>query len=641
MRRAGSSAPVRWTVIDEWLHERTTTVANNPFIAPTPAPNSVGHDQWMTNGTTWLNAAPTDPRVDPRCALPGGGTVDERRWTSALATITAELRSTYEEAHHDELDHDGAPLTQADPATVAAGLADWYQTRADQLTAEVPTEGPILRLTANGRPTRVIVPPAGGFAGVPTSIAPQVISQAITYGGLAEGDPRTGNDGGLVGVQISLALDGPDLAATYPLVNDPAADPNVVNLTCGTPGAWLHKDMAVLWDRMCADAVAAGITARGWGGRSHAAQIRLRTTNGCPDVWTARASSCRVPTAIPGTSNHERGVALDLENMSGNHAFRHFIHDIVGCYTRATNTYVPYPAPIDYEAYANAIDAGATTITDTVGGTQQMCGDAIPVKRVNTYGMVLGVCTNRGEDQMTSARLRCLGKLEDWHIEPGVPLLTLGTAGGVTDNCAYNPQDPLRVGDILINPDDRQTVAQATYTIFYCEARAAGLEALPPTPSTNGTGPAVFTNKAQQVAAEAVVVGFCESGFTRQNMSSNNPWGYGGVFQFGDSEPAKWIPGGNKFDIAANITGAARYYLAGHGKGRWDGWGPWAVVNTDYGGPNSAVDYPILPRFTSTEPGFEGRRTAGSLPGWAIDPFTSPLGTGSCKNAYTGAGWQA
>lgn len=41
-------------------------------------------------------------------------------------------------------------------------------------------------------------------------------------------------------------------------------------------------------------------------------QIALRKKNGCPDVWSARASSCRVPTAIPGKSNHNHGLAIDV-----------------------------------------------------------------------------------------------------------------------------------------------------------------------------------------------------------------------------------------------------------------------------------------------------------------------------------------
>lgn len=61
------------------------------------------------------------------------------------------------------------------------------------------------------------------------------------------------------------------------------------------------------------DAAAAdGIELCGSGWRPVEDQIRLRQVNGCPDIWTASASSCRVPTAIPGTSQHNFGLAIDF-----------------------------------------------------------------------------------------------------------------------------------------------------------------------------------------------------------------------------------------------------------------------------------------------------------------------------------------
>jgi hypothetical protein len=48
------------------------------------------------------------------------------------------------------------------------------------------------------------------------------------------------------------------------------------------------------------------------GRRTYAEQAALRVTNGCPDVYSSPASSCRVPTARPGESQHERGLAADL-----------------------------------------------------------------------------------------------------------------------------------------------------------------------------------------------------------------------------------------------------------------------------------------------------------------------------------------
>jgi hypothetical protein len=62
-----------------------------------------------------------------------------------------------------------------------------------------------------------------------------------------------------------------------------------------------------------------GITS---GYRTEAQQAKLRVSNGCPDVYQSPASSCRVPTAIPGSSNHNHGLAIDI---SGNKAAKAWV----------------------------------------------------------------------------------------------------------------------------------------------------------------------------------------------------------------------------------------------------------------------------------------------------------------------------
>jgi hypothetical protein len=66
---------------------------------------------------------------------------------------------------------------------------------------------------------------------------------------------------------------------------------------------------------MLAAAAADGIVLGGSGYRSTEAQVRLRLANGCPDVYTAPASSCGTPTAIPGRSMHEVGEAVDFTHQ--------------------------------------------------------------------------------------------------------------------------------------------------------------------------------------------------------------------------------------------------------------------------------------------------------------------------------------
>jgi D-alanyl-D-alanine carboxypeptidase len=84
------------------------------------------------------------------------------------------------------------------------------------------------------------------------------------------------------------------------------ADTTTVN------GITVHKSVAFAFRRMLAAAKADGVVLSGGGFRTRQRQIELRKINGCPDVWSAPASSCRVPTAIPGKSLHEIGLAVDL-----------------------------------------------------------------------------------------------------------------------------------------------------------------------------------------------------------------------------------------------------------------------------------------------------------------------------------------
>ncbi|GLY02174.1 M15 family metallopeptidase [Actinoplanes sp. NBRC 101535] len=77
-------------------------------------------------------------------------------------------------------------------------------------------------------------------------------------------------------------------------------------------GVTVHKSIAFAFKTMIDDAKAAGVPMSGGGFRTKEQQIALRKINGCPDVYTAPSSSCRVPTAIPGRSLHELGLAIDM-----------------------------------------------------------------------------------------------------------------------------------------------------------------------------------------------------------------------------------------------------------------------------------------------------------------------------------------
>ena len=80
-------------------------------------------------------------------------------------------------------------------------------------------------------------------------------------------------------------------------------------------GAWVLVASWASGTRLLADASAAGIELRGGGFRDPAAQIATRRSNcGTSDyaIWSMPASQCRPPTARPGRSMHEQGLAIDF-----------------------------------------------------------------------------------------------------------------------------------------------------------------------------------------------------------------------------------------------------------------------------------------------------------------------------------------
>ena len=82
-------------------------------------------------------------------------------------------------------------------------------------------------------------------------------------------------------------------------------------------GITVDRSIAGQLDALLTAARADGYRLGGSGWRSTDTQRQLRQQNGCPDIDTAPASSCRVPTAIPGRSNHERGLAVDFNEGGG------------------------------------------------------------------------------------------------------------------------------------------------------------------------------------------------------------------------------------------------------------------------------------------------------------------------------------
>jgi len=80
-------------------------------------------------------------------------------------------------------------------------------------------------------------------------------------------------------------------------------------------GIYVAKSIAGRLQGLLSAATSAGISLGGGGYRSSASQITLRTAH-CGStpyaIYQMPASQCRPPTAKPGASMHERGLAVDF-----------------------------------------------------------------------------------------------------------------------------------------------------------------------------------------------------------------------------------------------------------------------------------------------------------------------------------------
>ncbi len=94
-------------------------------------------------------------------------------------------------------------------------------------------------------------------------------------------------------------------------VGQPAPPGEIVNVQ----GIWVHQSIANNVDALLTAAAADGINLAGGGYRSAEGQLRVRRNNcGTSNyaIYEMPASSCRPPTARPGSSMHERGLAIDF-----------------------------------------------------------------------------------------------------------------------------------------------------------------------------------------------------------------------------------------------------------------------------------------------------------------------------------------
>lgn len=86
---------------------------------------------------------------------------------------------------------------------------------------------------------------------------------------------------------------------------------------CNAQGITVVALFSSQTDAMITAAAKDGVTLSGGGFRSYERQVQLRISNHCGNTYTAPSGSCSPPTARPGTSMHEVGLAIDFNLTNG------------------------------------------------------------------------------------------------------------------------------------------------------------------------------------------------------------------------------------------------------------------------------------------------------------------------------------
>lgn len=132
-----------------------------------------------------------------------------------------------------------------------------------------------------------------------------------TGGGSGSGTGGSGTGGGSGGGSSGGGSGG---GTTNPPVTAPPITPTPGLVTVG--GITVAASIGDQLRQLLSAASAAGINLGGYGYRDINAQIQLRRQNcGTSDyaIWYMPADGCRPPTARPGYSMHERGLAIDFQ----------------------------------------------------------------------------------------------------------------------------------------------------------------------------------------------------------------------------------------------------------------------------------------------------------------------------------------
>ncbi len=134
----------------------------------------------------------------------------------------------------------------------------------------------------------------------------------------ADGDqgPNGGDATAAAGAAVALASNTALPTATGEHPTEPVGPDEVVSIE----GIRVHTSIAANFQALMDAAAADGVNLSGWGWRDTRTQVRLRREHcGTSDyaIYRMPSGRCSPPTARPGSSQHERGLAIDFTYNGG------------------------------------------------------------------------------------------------------------------------------------------------------------------------------------------------------------------------------------------------------------------------------------------------------------------------------------
>ena len=439
------------TAIDTWIKGISANPSKALDISNfTPA---------STNLIDTFISTTKSPINDASC-LTNGKTSSKIDFTNALLTESNILFSNLSDSTNSTTGELSAQLKRI------AILQDYFTNQTTVVNViTYGSDSSVPRLSNSG--LSVAYPaPIELTTGYGSDFAKQVINYAISYGGLFEGDDRSGMIGDPIGIAylrdmtLQGTINNTKWSSDFPKVN--------FSSDCGYSGnsrMVARQIVVTMWENLCQAAKLVNIDLQiSSAYRDNSKQASLRAGDAA-GITVATPAKSLGGNWWSGGSPHEKGIAIDLplkKDSQPNYTTQeslqlHFLHDIVGCYDTTTHIYTSFDTALDYTLYGK-------------GSTKQCNDSEVPIKRVNTFGFAVfcskddPVTGNQIESPANPASVLCTeGTLngtnsdgtwvrEQWHIQPGQPVIAsapLNNNQGIID--ALHTNFPISQWDNAIN----------------------------------------------------------------------------------------------------------------------------------------------------------------------------------------------